>query len=606
MANDQGKDGKGGFPGADYFTEFANLANQGQALMSQWMAGFAAAGDGAAGLKEKFATSAKSAEEMAGAFANVEYDTKALLDAQLELWNSYQQLWMSATQRMLHGTATPTLEPEAGDRRFRHPEWTENPIFDFLKQSYLINARWMRNVLGAMNGLERDTEQKMHFYARQMIDAWSPSNFPLTNPEVLKETRESGGENLMRGAQNFMADLQSGGGVPSIKQTDTDAFTVGENLALTPGEVVYQNELMQLIQYAPQTEQVYKRPLLIIPPWINKFYILDLQPENSFVRWLSGQGYTVFLISWVNPDESLRDKGFEDYMTDGIFAALDAIEQATGVREVSTIGYCIGGTLLAATLAYMAANGDDRIKAATFLAAQVDFAEAGELRVFTDASQLDQLEAEVEKRGVLDGALMAWTFNMLRANDLIWSYVVSNYLLGRQPAAFDLLYWNADSTRLPARMLMYYLRNMYQKNLLAKPGGLELLGTPIDLTKIKTPAFFQATREDHIAPYGSVYKAMGLFAGEKRFALAGSGHIAGIVNPPSKQKYQFWSNAKRKDYADAESWLAEAEEKPGSWWPYWHRWNARKSGAKVKARRPGGGKLTPIEPAPGSYVKVRN
>jgi len=607
MTNDKDRNGTGAFPGAEYFADFANLASQGQALMAQWIQGFAAAGagKGADPLHEQIARQAKSAQDMAGLFANVEYDMEALCAAQMELWNSYQQLWLSATQRMMQGEAAAVADPEPGDRRFRHPEWTENPIFDFLKQSYLINARWVRNVLAAMNGLERDTEQQLHFFARQMIDAWAPSNFPLTNPEVLQATRESGGENLMQGARNFMADMQ-GGGIPSIKQTDMEAFEVGRNLALTPGEVVFQNELMQLIQYAPQTDKVYRRPLLIVPPWINKFYILDLQPENSFVRWLVERGYTVFLVSWVNPDASLRDKGFEDYMSEGILAALDALEQATGEAEVTAIGYCIGGTLLAATLAYMAAKGDARIKAATFLAAQVDFTEAGELRVFTDARQLDQLEAEVEKRGVLDGALMAWTFNMLRANDLIWSYVVSNYLLGRQPQAFDLLYWNADSTGMPARMLMYYLRNMYQKNLLAEPGGLELFDTPIDLTLVKTPAFFQATREDHIAPYASVYKAMGLFAGEKRFALAGSGHIAGIVNPPAKQKYQYWSNAGRKAYPDAEAWLVDAKETPGSWWPYWHRWNLRKSGPKVAARRPGDGKLAPIEPAPGSYVKVRN
>ena len=610
MAKEQEEDRDGAFPGTEQFAEFAKLASQGQALMAQWMAGFAAAGDNIGAksgeLEKNIAGSTRAVEDMASAFAGVEYDTPALLAAQMDLWSSYQQLCLSATQRLLSGDAKPVAEPEASDRRFRHSEWTENPAFDFLKQSYLINSRWIRSVLDAMNGLDPDTEQKLQFYARQMIDAWAPTNFPMTNPEVLEATRDSGGENLMRGAQNFMADMQRGNGVPTITQTDMEAFTVGRDLAVTPGEVVYQNELMQLIQYAPQTDKVFKRPLLIVPPWINKFYILDLAPENSYVRWLTGQGYTVFLVSWVNPDPSLRDKGFEDYMTQGILAALAAIEQATDEREVTAIGYCIGGTLLAATLAYMAANKDDRIKAATFLAAQVDFSEAGELRVFTDEAQIDQVEAEVEKRGILDGAMMGWTFNMLRANDLIWSFVVNNYLLGKQPAAFDLLYWNADSTGMPARMLTFYLRNMYQKNLLAQPGGLTLLGTPIDLTQVKIPAFFQATREDHIAPYGSVYKAMGLFAGERRFALAGSGHIAGIVNPPAKEKYQYWSNDKRKTYADPEAWLAEATETPGSWWPYWHRWNARKSGAKVAARRPGAGALTPIEPAPGSYVKVRN
>lgn len=588
----------------DPFQGMADLAAQSQAMMAEWMSGFASSMP-----SPPKAEGNAASREFTAAMSNATFDTSALMGAQTELWSGYQRLWLATTQRMLNTDASPAepvIESEAGDRRFRDADWSENPCFDFLKQSYLLNSRWMKNILSATEGLDPDTEQKLDFYARQMIDALAPSNFPLTNPEVVREIQASKGENLVRGARNFQADVKRGDGSPVITQTDMDAFEVGRDLAVSPGAVVFQNELFQLIQYAPQSDKVFKRPLLIIPPWINKFYILDLQPENSFIKWLSEQGYTVFLMSWVNPDATLRDKGFDDYMSDGILAAMDAVEQATGEKDLTAIGYCIGGTLLSATLAYMAAHGDNRVKAATFLAAQVDFSEAGELRIFADDTQIKQVEEEVEKHGYLDGKQMAWTFNMLRANDLIWSFVVNNYLLGKDPGAFDLLFWNADSTRFAGRLLIDYLRNMYQKNLLVEPGGIEILDTPIDLSLIKTPAFFQATREDHIAPYKSVYKAVNLFAGEKRFALAGSGHIAGIVNPPAKQKYQYWTNAKRKKYADGDAWLADATEHPGSWWPYWHEWNAKKSGAKVAARQPGEGAFKIIEAAPGSYVKVKS
>ena len=593
---------------ADAFKNMTDLATQGQAMMAQWMNAFtqsATTDNGAPAPKP----ANPPINPFADAMSDASCDPKALMSAQTDLWNGYQKLWLATTQRLLKNEdGTPpeaVIDPEPGDRRFRDPDWSENPFFDFIKQSYLLNAQWMKTVVSSMEGLDPDSEQKLDFYARQMIDAWAPTNFPMTNPEVLREIQDSKGENLVRGARNFMADMERGNGTPVITQTDMTAFEVGKDLAVSPGAVVFQNDLFQLIQYAPLTETVHKRPLLIVPPWINKFYILDLQPENSYVKWLAEQGYTVFLISWVNPDESLRDKGFDDYMSEGILTALTAIEAATGEKDVTAIGYCIGGTLLAATLAYMAAHDDNRIKAATFLAAQVDFSEAGELRIFSDEAQVQQIEADVEKQGYLDGKQMAWTFNMLRANDLIWSFVVNNYLLGKDPAAFDLLFWNADSTRFPASLLMFYLKNMYQKNLLTEPGGIELLDTPIDLRAIKTPSFFQATREDHIAPYRSVYKALNLFSGEKRFALAGSGHIAGIVNPPAKEKYQYWTNAKRKKYSNGDDWLEDATEYPGSWWPYWDKWNAAKSGAKVPARQPGDGKLVTIEAAPGSYVKVK-
>ena len=417
------------------------------------------------------------------------------------------------------------------------------------------------------------TAQKVDFYSRQFVDAMSPSNFLLTNPEVLRKTAETGGENLLKGLNNLLSDLEQGKGRLRIKMTDMEAFKLGENIGVSPGKVVFQNDLMQLIQYTPSTEKVLKRPLLIAPPWINKFYILDLRPRNSFVRWAVSQGHTVFVISWVNPDEKLAEKGFEDYMKEGYLAALDAIEQATGEREVNAIGYCLGGTLLASTLAYMATKKDNRIRSATFFVTMMDFAEAGELGVFIDEEQLKALEEKMNKRGYLEGSEMATTFNMLRANDLIWSFVVNNYLLGNDPFPFDLLYWNADSTRMPARMHSFYLRKMYQENLLAEPGGISLAGVPIDLRKIKTPAYFLSTREDHIAPWKSTYRGTQLLGGPKRFVLAASGHIAGVVNPPDGGKYSHWINTDLP--ADPEEWFKGATEIAGSWWPDWHRWVTR-------------------------------
>jgi polyhydroxyalkanoate synthase len=413
---------------------------------------------------------------------------------------------------------------------------------------------------------------------------------------------ESGGENLVKGLENLLKDLERGKGRLSISMTDIEAFKVGQNIAVTPGQVIYQNELMQLLQYEPVTESVAKRPLLILPPWINKYYILDLRPTNSFIKWAVEQGHTVFMASWVNPDESLARKTFEDYMVEGPLAALDAIEQATGEREVNVIGYCLGGTLLAATLAWMAAKKDNRFKSATFLTTMVDFTEPGELGVFIDEEQLTALEEKMEKRGYLEGHDMATTFNMLRANDLIWSFVVNNYLLGKDPFPFDLLYWNADSTRMPAEMHSFYLRKMYQENLLMKPGGITLKGVPLDLRKIATPSYILSTKEDHIAPWRSAYAATQLYKGPKKFVLSASGHIAGVVNPPSANKYCHWTSDELPP--QPEQWLGRAQQHPGSWWPDWQRWIAEFSGGQVPARKPGDGKLKPIEPAPGSYVKV--
>ncbi len=526
-----------------------------------------------------------------------------MMKAQIGFWQDYMTLWQNTARRMMGIETEPVIDAPATDRRFKDDAWKDSEVFDFIKQSYLLSARYVQDVVTNVDGLDKKTAQKVDFYSRQFCDAMSPSNFLLTNPEVLRRTAETGGENLLKGLNNLLSDLERGKGKLHIKMTDMEAFKLGENIGVSSGKVVYQNELMQLIQYAPATETVLKRPLLIGPPWINKFYILDLRPRNSLVRWAVSQGHTVFVISWVNPDEKLAEKGFEDYMHQGYLAALDAIEQATGEREVNAIGYCLGGTLLASTLAYMAAKKDDRIRSATFFVALTDFEEAGELGVFIDEEQLKSLEDKMNKRGFLEGSEMATTFNMLRANDLIWSFVVNNYLLGNDPFPFDLLYWNADSTRMPARMHSFYLRKMYQENLLSQPGGITLSGVPIDLRKVKVPAYFLSTREDHIAPWKSTYKGTQLLGGSKRFVLAASGHIAGVVNPPEGGKYSHWINEALPP--DPDAWFKGATEIAGSWWPDWHRWVSAQAKEHVPARVPGDGKLKPIEDAPGSYVQVR-
>ncbi len=535
----------------------------------------------------------------------VSFDPAKVLEAQIELWRDFQALSLGATARLMGQEARPIIAPESGDFRFKDAEWSDNPVFDFLKQSYLLNARWLRRTLAGVEGLDKRGADTLDFFGRQIVDAFSPANFPLTNPAVMREMRETKGESLIRGFRQFAEDLQDAGRGPRPSQVDMDAFEVGGNIAASPGAVILQTPIMQLLQYQPATETVYKKPLLIVPPWINKFYILDLRPDNSFIRWAAAQGYTVFLISWVNPDESHAELGFDDYVREGIFGALEAVEKATGERQVTAIGYCIGGTLLAATLGYMAATGDDRISAATFFAAQVDFEDAGDLLVFTDEAHMEPLERQVREKGYLEGAKMAAAFNALRANDLIWYFVINNYLMGKEPPAFDLLYWNADATNFPARMFIDYLRNMYQRNNLARPGGFELLGRGVDLGAVTVPAYIQASREDHIAPAGSVYKATRLLGGPKRFVLAGSGHIAGVINPPEKNKYRHWLAEDGALPADFETWRDGAVEHPGSWWPDWHRWLSRRSGRKVPARIPGDGALPVLEPAPGTYVMKR-
>ena len=527
-----------------------------------------------------------------------------LVQAQMALWNDYMKLWQWTADRMMGRAAEPVVAPAAGDRRFRDKDWQENVIFDFIKQSYLLTSNWLQRTVAGVEGMDPKEHARAAFYAKQFADAIAPTNFVLTNPEVLRETMSTNGENLIRGLDNLLEDLERGQGTLSIRQT-TDNFVIGRDVATTPGKVVFRNELFELLQYEPTTAEVYKTPLLIFPPWINKFYILDLQPKNSLVRWAVERGYTVFVVSWVNPDPSLAEKDFDDYMREGVFAALDAVGQATGEKEVNVVGYCIAGTLMGATLAYVAATGDhaDRIKSVTFFAAQVDFSQAGDLQVFVDDKQLESMEQQMrEAGGVLEGSKMAMTFNLLRSNDLIWSFVVNNYLMGKEPVPFDLLYWNSDTTRMPITLHLAYLRQCYRDNALAK-AQMMLDGTALDLSKIKTPAFFQAAKEDHIAPAVSVYKGARLFGGPVTFMLAGSGHIAGVVNPPSSGKYQHWTNDALPETLD--EWMRDAAEHPGSWWPTWDKWLAPRSGDKVKARTPGDGRLEVLGDAPGTYVLVK-
>ena len=528
-------------------------------------------------------------------------DPAAVANAQIDLFNNSMAIWQRAAERMfmLRNDATPA----PNDKRFRHPEWSENVIFSFVKESYLVAAKTVLSAVRDVKDMDQATARKLDFYTRQFVDAMSPSNFIATNPEVLSATLESGGLNLLRGLQNLLDDLERGDGRLAITMTDMKAFRLGENIATTPGKVVYQNELMQLIQYQPSTNDVRKRPLLIVPPWINKFYVLDLQPKNSLIKWAVDQGHTVFVISWVNPDEKLAEKGFENYLLEGPLAALDAIEAATGEQRVNAIGYCLGGTLLASAAAYLAAKGSDRIASATYFVTLVDFTEVGDMAVFIDEEQLSSLERRMNQRGYLEAYDMSTSFNMLRANDLIWSFVVNNYLLGKEQLPFDLLFWNSDSTRMPAAMHSFYLRKMYQQNLLAKPGGISLAGTPIDLSKITIPSFILATREDHIAPWKSTYAATRLYSGPTKFVLSASGHMAGVISAPGG-KYGHWANDNLPRSPD--EWLAGATAHQGSWWPLWDKWITQLDNERVAAREPGHGKLPVIEAAPGSYVRVRS
>ena len=527
-----------------------------------------------------------------------------LVRAQADLFQRYLELWQSAARRAGGETVEPVVQPERGDKRFNDPDWAENPVFDVIKQSYLLTSNWLNGLVAEVEGADPMTKRRVEFFMKMLTDAFSPSNFLASNPAALREAMASRGESLVKGMENFAADLARGGGQLAISQTDYQMFKIGENVATAPGKVVFQNEILQLLQFAPTTDQVHEIPLLIFPPWINKFYILDLRPENSMIRWLTDQGFTVFVASWVNPDPTMAGKTFEDYMHQGIYAATDAVMAQAGVDRVNTVGYCIGGTLLSASLAHMAAKNDQRISSATFFAAQQDFAEAGDLLLFTNEDWLADLEKQMDAAGgVLSGQAMAETFNSLRANDLIWSFFVNNYLMGKEPKPFDLLFWNSDQTRMPKALHLFYLRKFYGENALSK-GELVLDNVKLDLKTVKTPVYVQSSKEDHIAPARSVYRGAKLFGGPVTFTLAGSGHIAGVINAPAANKYQHWTNSDLPD--SVEQWMGGAVETPGSWWPHWAQWLRAKSGGLVPARDPAKGKFAPIEDAPGSYVKVKS
>jgi polyhydroxyalkanoate synthase len=555
----------------------------------------------------------KAREQMAEDIADVvktlsqvgEYwmaDPQRTLEAQTNLFKGYMDLWAQTMRRMSGEPAEPVIKPDAKDRRFAHPEWSTNPFFDTMKQMYLLTAGWAEKLVRDAETLDTETKLKANFYVRQLASAISPSNFVLTNPELFHETLGSSADNLVRGMQMLTEDITAGKGDLKIRQSDSGEFEVGRNLAASAGKVIFENELFQLIQYAPATETVMSIPLLVVPPWINKFYVLDLTPEKSFIKWMVDQGLTVFVISWVNPEAEHAEKSFSDYMRDGILTALKQIEIVTGEKRAHTIGYCVGGTLLAVTLGYLAAKNEDRIESATLLTTQIDFTHAGELKVFVGEEQIAKVEARMREQGYLEASKMATAFNLLRANDLIWPFVVNNYLRGRKPFPFDILFWNSDSTRLPAANHAFYLRNCYLENKLSK-GLMTVENTKIDLSKVNIPIYNLATREDHIAPAKSVFLGSQFFGAPVKFVLAGSGHIAGVVNSPLKPKYQYWTGDAPN--GDLDAWLASAEEHLGSWWPDWLTWLSNMSGERVPAREPGGGKLAPIEDAPGRYVKVR-
>jgi polyhydroxyalkanoate synthase subunit PhaC len=520
-------------------------------------------------------------------------DPAHVLDQQQRYLTDALALW----QRMFTPDAAPAT---VKDKRFAGPAWAENPAFDFLRQSYLLTASHIMEAAQGLDGMEPAEKAKAQFLVKQFVDAMSPSNFALTNPEVIKATMESGGSNLIRGLEHLLGDLQSG----RMKMTDENAFEVGRNVAITPGKVVYQNRLFQLIHYAPTTETVFATPLLIFPPWINKYYILDLTAEKSFIRWAVAQGLSVFVVSWKNADESLADATIDSYVDEGMFTAIRVVREICDAPSVHTIGYCVAGTTLAAALAVLHARGEaDQVASATFFTAQTDFSDAGELKLFVDDASIDTIDKMTGDKPVLDGRYMATSFNLLRSNDLIWNYVVNNYMLGKDYFPFDLLYWNSDATNVPARWHRQYLEQMYRDNRLAKPGGMIVCGTPVDLATVKTPAYIQAGKEDHIAPAKSAFKLTQAFTGETRFVLAGSGHIAGVVNPPAANKYQHWTCHQPAPSLDA--FIAGARETKGSWWPDWLAWLGPRSGEQVPPRVPGQGGYAAIEDAPGAYVKER-
>ena len=541
--------------------------------------------------------------EVAGALAA---KPEKLVEAQNELLGGYMALWGQMARRSLGQEVDASQK--LTDKRFRDPHWEQNLVFDMMKQSYLLSSNWINRLISSAEGVDPLVERRAEFFTRLLTDAMSPSNFLMTNPAALEALLQTSGESLVKGMERFADDLARGNGKLKISQADYARFSVGENVATTPGKVVWRGPYFELIQYSPATDEVRETPLLIFPPWINKYYILDLQPKNSMIKWLTEQGFTVFLVSWVNPDASMKDTGFEDYMFGGVYEAVARVKEQCGVDRVNTVGYCIGGTLLGVTLAHMAAKGDESVASATFFTAQHDFSEAGDLLLFTSETWLKELERQMDAAGgVLPGTAMADTFNSLRANDLIWSFFTNNYLMGRDPSAFDLLYWNADQTRMPKALHMFYLRKFYGENALSA-GRLTLAGVDIDLKKVRIPIYEQAGREDHIAPPNSVYKGSKLFGGPVTFMLAGSGHIAGVVNPPAAQKYMHWLPKSPNDVLpdSLDDWIAGAQMHPGSWWPHWAGWLHERSGGMIPARDPSKGRFKPLMDAPGSYVRVKS
>ncbi|WP_099866862.1 PHA/PHB synthase family protein [Pararhizobium haloflavum] len=558
---------------------------------------------------EKTDTLSEPVADMVKTFSKVsEYwlsDPARAFEAQTHLMTSYFGLWNASLQKMSgqdDGPITPARH--AGDKRFSDADWERNAFFNFLRSAYDVTSDWAEKLVEDAEGLDEHTRHKAVFYTKQIANALAPSNFIMTNPELYRETVAANGENLVRGMRMLAEDIAAGKGDLRLRQADYSKFKVGENLATTPGKVIAQSDVCQVIQYSAKTEKVLKRPLVICPPWINKFYILDLNPQKSFIAWAIEQGHTVFVISWVNPDERHKEKNWDAYASEGIGFALDTVEAATAESEVNAIGYCVGGTLLAATLALHAREKDRRIRTVTFLTTQVDFTYAGDLKVFVDEEQIEAIEAGMQRTGYLDGSKMATAFNMLRSSDLIWPYVVNNYLKGKDPLPFDLLYWNSDSTRMPCANHSFYLRNCYLSNNLSA-GRMELGGKPVSLKDIRIPVYNLATKEDHIAPAKSVFIGSQFFGGDVQYVLSGSGHIAGVVNPPDKNKYQYWTGG--PPVGGFEDWIAGAQENPGSWWPHWQAWIEAQDDRKVEAktRKPGGAKLKPIEDAPGSFVKMK-
>jgi polyhydroxyalkanoate synthase subunit PhaC len=605
VADDKGKPADGGAASGAPIPDPEKLALNAARLMEQ--AGKVAAayirpreqGETAMTPNSEASEMAKSLGKLAEHWMS---DPQRAIEAQTKLTSSMMALWANTLHRMNGEEPAPVAAPDPRDNRFKDPEWSTNPYFDFLKQAYLVTTRWADGLVKEADGLDPHTRQKAEFYVKQLSGALSPSNFVATNPELLRTTLAENGENLVRGLAMMAEDVTAGHGDLKIRQTGAEGFEVGVNMATTPGKVVFRNELIELIQYAAATENVLQTPLLIVPPWINKFYILDLNPEKSFVKWCVAQGVPTFIISWVNPDERQASADFATYMQDGIIAALDAVREITGARTAHTMGYCVGGTMLAVTLAWLAARKDDRVASATFLTTQVDFANAGDLKVFVDEEQIKAVEEVMSKLGYLPGSKMASAFNMLRPLDLIWPYVVNTYLKGKEPAAFDLLYWNSDSTRMPEANHKFYLRNCYLENKLSR-GEMEVAGEKLDLGKVRTPIYNLAARDDHIAPARSVFVGSSFFGGPVKYVMAGSGHIAGVVNPAGKPKYQYWTGGPAMGGFD--EWVAAAKETPGSWWLDWIEWLKALAPEQVKAKPPGSRRHKPIADAPGEYVRVR-